>query len=207
MTHKHRVEVKTYYLFLEEIIVFSVLIFIQFPILTLCYFFLVQWSDVSAIKSMVTIFFNLSELIYKCHAKIFLYLDFWSLSFICLYVAYSAWLFMISKAFVALFGYELTVVLCHLHIFFIFLQTAIPRRFSQNYGAIHCHNKNKLFIFYSSLYIPDFDSIWQFYIGPKYAFPIKGEFWTSDLKHFCATLAQENNSMKSTGFIKFDNCS
>lgn len=53
----------------------------------------------------------------------------------------------------AFFSYDLTVALCLLQVFFIFLQVTIPRRFSQNYGAVHGYSKKKLFIFYSSLYI------------------------------------------------------
>lgn len=53
----------------------------------------------------------------------------------------------------AFFSYDLTVALCLLQVFFIFLQVTIPRRFSQNYGAVHYCSKKKLFIFYSSLYI------------------------------------------------------
>lgn len=76
----------------------------------------------------------------------------------------------------AFFGYDLTVVLCHLHVHFISLQITIPRRFSQNYGAIHCHSKNKLFIFYSSLYIQILTPYDISVFGQNMPFPLRVSF-------------------------------
>lgn len=140
-----------------------------------------QWSQ---------FFFNLIELFTTVILKLYLVWYFWMLSCICLYVAYSAWLFRISEAFVAFFGYGLTVALCPLHEFFLLLQVTIPRRFSQNYGAVHCHSKKKLFIFYSSLYIQILTQYDNSILGQNMPSPLRVSF-QGDVKHSYATLAQK----------------